>query len=193
MAVSKRMRYEVLRRDDYRCRYCGATAGEGARLVLDHVVPVAIGGTDEPGNLVACCQECNAGKGSTVPDQQLVDDVTAAALRYASAVRQAAEDMRSLVDEERDYADTFMDEWQTFRYGFNLTKVPPLPEDWRASVARWHRAGLPVEALVDAVHKAIAKVGPTNAWIYMCGICWSRVREIQERALRILADEDEGG
>ena len=57
MAVSKRVRYEVLRRDNYACRYCGATAGSGAQLVVDHVMPVSLGGTDDPTNLVACCRD----------------------------------------------------------------------------------------------------------------------------------------
>ncbi len=61
MAVSKRTRFEVLRRDNFTCRYCRST--EGA-LTIDHVIPVALGGTDDPDNLVAACHDCNAGKGS---------------------------------------------------------------------------------------------------------------------------------
>lgn len=67
MAVSKRLRYEVLRRDQYRCRYCGATAAT-ATLTIDHVTPVALGGKDEMANLVTACEPCNAGKTSTAPD-----------------------------------------------------------------------------------------------------------------------------
>lgn len=48
MALTKRTRFEVLRRDGHRCRYCGDTAEAGATLTVDHVVPVALGGTDEP-------------------------------------------------------------------------------------------------------------------------------------------------
>lgn len=44
MAVSKRLRFEVLKRDNYTCRYCRASDGE---LTIDHVTPVALGGTDE--------------------------------------------------------------------------------------------------------------------------------------------------
>ena len=39
MAVSKRTRYEVLRRDNHACRYCGASAPD-AKLTVDHVLPV---------------------------------------------------------------------------------------------------------------------------------------------------------
>jgi hypothetical protein len=64
MAVSKRLRFEIFRRDSHTCRYCGATA-PGTPLRVDHIVPVALGGTDHPSNLVTACEPCNSGKTST--------------------------------------------------------------------------------------------------------------------------------
>lgn len=58
-----RVRFQILRRDGFRCRYCGASPSDGIRLVVDHIVPVADGGTDDWDNLAAACHECNAGKG----------------------------------------------------------------------------------------------------------------------------------
>ena len=43
VALSPRIRFEVIKRDGFRCRYCGATALT-SRLVVDHVIPVAKGG-----------------------------------------------------------------------------------------------------------------------------------------------------
>ena len=86
MAVSKRTRFEVLRRDNHTCRYCGATA-PGAQITVDHVTPVALGGTDDSANLVAACRDCNAGKTSTQPDATLVADVTQADLRWSAAIK----------------------------------------------------------------------------------------------------------
>lgn len=59
MALSKRVRFEILKRDDHACHYCGATAPDVV-LHVDHVVPVALGGSDNPDNLVTACQGCNA-------------------------------------------------------------------------------------------------------------------------------------
>lgn len=59
--ISKALRFEILARDGFRCRYCGATAAMGA-LQLDHVLPRALGGRDDAANLVTACQPCNAGK-----------------------------------------------------------------------------------------------------------------------------------
>jgi 5-methylcytosine-specific restriction endonuclease McrA len=55
MAVSKRLRYEILRRDNYACRYCGATAPD-VKLNVDHVIPQSLGGSDKPDNLVTSCR-----------------------------------------------------------------------------------------------------------------------------------------
>jgi 5-methylcytosine-specific restriction endonuclease McrA len=67
MAVSKRLRYEILRRDNHTCKYCGATAPT-VPLRVDHVTPVALGGTDTPDNLVTSCEPCNSGKSSSTVD-----------------------------------------------------------------------------------------------------------------------------
>ena len=89
MSVSKRTRYEVLRRDNNTCRYCGGTAPD-VTLTIDHVTPVSLGGSDDPSNLVAACKDCNAGKSSSNPDAALVASVSDDALRWAAALKAAA-------------------------------------------------------------------------------------------------------
>lgn len=58
-----RQRFEILKRDGYRCRYCGRS-GRLVQLEVDHVVAVAEGGTDDDDNLVTACGDCNQGKSS---------------------------------------------------------------------------------------------------------------------------------
>lgn len=50
-AISKSVRFEVFKRDNFRCQYCGATAPD-VLLELDHVMPVAGGGDSEILNLL---------------------------------------------------------------------------------------------------------------------------------------------
>lgn len=59
-AASRRER--VLRRDQYRCVYCGEVFPP-AELTVDHVQPRMRGGDSSEGNLVACCRSCNTLKG----------------------------------------------------------------------------------------------------------------------------------
>lgn len=58
------LRFSILTRDGFRCRYCGHSAQEeGIKLEVDHIVPKSMGGVDEPANLITCCSKCNKGKG----------------------------------------------------------------------------------------------------------------------------------
>lgn len=61
-AIPKRLRFLVLRRDGYRCQLCGAVAGDGVQLEVDHKVPVAKGGKTNADNLWTLCHPCNNGK-----------------------------------------------------------------------------------------------------------------------------------
>lgn len=57
----KELRTVVFKRDNFKCRYCGAA---DRPLECDHVVPVARGGPTVLENLVAACQPCNRSKGA---------------------------------------------------------------------------------------------------------------------------------
>jgi 5-methylcytosine-specific restriction endonuclease McrA len=59
LSTAKKKR--VLREAGYTCHYCGEFGG---KLTVDHLVPIAKGGSNELSNLVAACEECNKDKGS---------------------------------------------------------------------------------------------------------------------------------
>ena len=60
--IKPSLRFEILKRDDYRCQMCGVTAKDGATLEIDHITPVSKGGTNDADNLQVLCRDCNAGK-----------------------------------------------------------------------------------------------------------------------------------
>ena len=60
------LRHAILKRDGFRCCHCGRTAKDGAKLHIDHIKPVALGGTNDPSNLQTLCRDCNLGK-SDIP------------------------------------------------------------------------------------------------------------------------------
>jgi 5-methylcytosine-specific restriction endonuclease McrA len=57
------LRLGVFRRDGYQCRHCGCVA-RADELEVDHIVPVSLGGADEPENLQTLCRPCNRRKGN---------------------------------------------------------------------------------------------------------------------------------
>jgi HNH endonuclease/Homing endonuclease associated repeat len=61
------LRFRVLRRDGFRCQYCGGTPQDGYLLHVDHKIPVSKGGETTEENLVTACSLCNNGKSDTTP------------------------------------------------------------------------------------------------------------------------------
>ena len=188
MAVSKRTRFEVLRRDNHTCRYCRSTENQ---LTVDHVTPVALGGTDDPANLVAACKDCNAGKSSTTPDASLVAEVTQSELRWADAMKAAAAARVAEKQPLEDYVAAFDAKWSTWWYGRDKDPLPR-PADWRVTAQQFFAAHLPIEELCEAIDIAGANERVTfdGTWRYMCGVAWTKVRQIQETARQILDAEE---
>lgn len=79
--ISPTQRKAVLERDGYKCRICGISRqylddkvpglGEYLRLEIDHIVPIAQGGTSDESNLQCLCWRCNAKKGSSRTNAQV--------------------------------------------------------------------------------------------------------------------------
>ena len=63
--LSLRKRFFVLKRDSFTCCMCGAN-GQGVKLEVDHIIPVAESGSDALDNLQTLCFECNRGKRDTI-------------------------------------------------------------------------------------------------------------------------------
>lgn len=187
MAVSKRLRYEILRRDNYACRYCGASAPD-VPLRVDHVTPVALGGTDTPDNLVTACEPCNSGKSSATVDAAVVANVSDDALRWAEAMKQAADNLRKQETPKLEYRNAFLTEWNRWHLGKDETKKVPLPGDWKQSIERFRLAGIPTWMWADIVDVAMAndRVRPDDTFRYVCGIAWNKVTELQAEARRIV-------
>lgn len=96
-SISKRTRFEVFKRDDFQCRYCGARAPEMI-LHVDHVVPVCDGGSDEEDNLVTACEGCNLGKGPI-----------GLANKHAPISKDAASDLTEKTDQMAAYREAMAD------------------------------------------------------------------------------------
>ena len=57
--VRRHLAPTVFERDGYRCRHCGSAK----ELQVDHIIPLAYGGTNESTNLQTLCKTCNNAKG----------------------------------------------------------------------------------------------------------------------------------
>ncbi len=101
-AVSKKLRFEVFKRDSFTCQYCGRKAPDIV-LHIEHITPVSKGGKNTLMNLVTSCVECNLGKGA----QTLSDDSC-----VAKAQKQAEflQDRREQIEMIRDWHLSLVDQ-----------------------------------------------------------------------------------
>ena len=181
MAVTKRTRFEVLRRDEFRCMYCGLRAPEtGEGLTVDHVVPVALGGSDAPSNLVAACRDCNAGKSSIQPDSPLVESISGTAAAYALGMRQRMAEIEDQLDRRQEIVSAFDERWN--RWTDSMGRTMPRPGDYAESVMRWWGMGVPWKLIDHAIEVAMTNtsVDKASTFRYMAGVIY---RTIDEREL----------
>ena len=65
-AMSKKLRFEILKRDWFKCRYCWKTPIDWVKLQVDHIIPVYEWWENEIENLCTACFDCNIWKGKTM-------------------------------------------------------------------------------------------------------------------------------
>lgn len=188
--MNSRLRYEVLKRDGFTCRYCGGGAPD-VKLTVDHVVPVALGGQDEPTNLVAACFDCNAGKASVSPDDATVANVQEDAIRWAEAIKAAAAEQAQDAEMERFVVEEFEYSWSCWTV---RGEPAPRPADWEVTVRGFYRSGLESELLVDLMNQAMKRehIVTDQKFRYWCGMCWRTLEQRHKRAAEIVAADREG-
>lgn len=187
MTISTRMRFEILRRDGFRCRYCGKKAAE-VELDVDHVVPRALGGSDAPDNLATACRACNTGKASVSLDSETVDEINEVNLARRDAIAAAIarivlEETDVDADEEHDHAVQWARAWQSYTFGDGEPLHLPDYHNLRASIRVWLDRGMSVDALIVLIDVAMKAnhVPIEERFRYYCGVVWRTI----DRALEL--------
>lgn len=187
MAVTKRTRFEVLKRDNFTCRYCRSVENP---LRVDHVTPVALGGTDDPSNLVAACQDCNAGKSSMSPDAQTVADVKAVDMQWAGAIKRVAAARGRQRKKQNAYVHQFAVAWANWHMDYSGDQIPR-PDGWQGSIRKFYELGVPIEEVLHCVEIACGnnKIVAADTFRYFCGCVWRVVTDMQTAAKELLDAE----
>lgn len=114
ITITKRIRFEVFKRDKFQCQYCGKSAPDVV-LNVDHIDPVANGGSNELVNLITSCFDCNQGKKARL----LSDDTLVQKQR-----RQL-----ELLQDRREQLELML-EWKKSLAGFENEKVKMVSDYW---------------------------------------------------------------
>ncbi|WP_019652243.1 HNH endonuclease [Variovorax atrisoli] len=171
--VSKKLRFEVFKRDAFTCQYCGAHP-PNVLLHVDHINPVANGGKNDIDNLVTSCEPCNLGKGArllTVVPETLAAKAAAVAEREAQLLgyQEILEAKRARIEDEL---------WRVAEVVDPGSSKLGMSRDWTASIRRFNER-LGVHAVLDAAEIARGRYpwGGKRTFLYFCGICWNLVRQ----------------
>jgi len=171
--ITKKIRFEVFKRDGFQCVYCGKTPPE-VILEVDHIEPVSKGGTDDLNNLVTACFDCNRGKGKIrlerIPSK-LSENLEVLKIEHEQIkefnkyVRLLEKQrLRSIRKVENVLANTYEG------YAFSTIFI-------NVSMKRFCET-LNLLELVDAMTIACFKCddNPQDTIKYFCGICWTKIR-----------------
>jgi hypothetical protein len=180
-SISKRVRFEVFKRDGFACQYCGQTP-PAVVLELDHIIAVADGGPDDFQNLITACFDCNRGKAAVpLSRRELAEDIETRRQLIQERVEQA-EAYEQLLRERREQEDAAIDQviavYEQFVEGYTLL------DKTRPSIRRFLRM-LPPSEVIDAMeiaatrwaHKEINDTGRSPVFRYFCGVCWRKIKE----------------
>lgn len=167
--VSTRTRFEVFKRDNFTCQYCGATP-PSVVLHVDHITAASNGGKNTKDNLITSCSTCNLGKSnvplSSVP-QSLADKAREAKEREAQ-IKAFREAIQAQEDREED------DAWEVVRalYGDGCDSINRMHFQ---SIKNFLKQ-LPLNVVVSAANSSWVKSGKLVRFKYFCGICWNRIK-----------------
>jgi len=172
-ALSKKTRFEVFKRDAFTCQYCGSHP-PSVILHVDHIHPVAEGGTNDQDNLITACQSCNLGKGA-----RLLSDVP-------NAIRDMAKDLADREEQLRGYNKLLKDRairienesWEIAEALEGVIWIDDYITENLESI-KIFLARLPFEEVLSAAKFAESKFpfDRPRGFKYFCGTCWTKIRE----------------
>jgi hypothetical protein len=169
--LGNKMRFEVFKRDLFRCQYCGETPPKVV-LEVDHIHPVSMGGKNEIDNLLTACFQCNRGKSkfeiTTLPESTS----TKAALLKEKEEQYREYHKIQLEIEQRVQMEIEMIA-ETYHFFFPDCQ---LGEDFKNYTVRNFLIKLGYPEVHDAMTIACNKRGPGDRLKYFCGICWNRIK-----------------
>ena len=172
--ISKKTRFEVFKRDLFQCQYCGKRP-PNALLEVDHIMPVAEGGTNRITNLATSCFECNRGK-SNRPLKTVPEGLECTQFYEAEKLQQLSLLNEYLRDAENELDDRVNEAWHRIASGMGYEEGP---KDVYVSVRIWMRKGiLGFDDFAHAADVTVSRCGKyRDDWKYFCGVCHEIIRQ----------------
>lgn len=177
-SLGLKLRFEIFKRDGFCCRYCGSTP-PSVVLEVDHIVPVAGGGTNDPENLATSCFDCNRGKRDH-PLQEAIPQPVFNPTIETERLKQAKAYSAHLVAVQKSRDEIFRtisDHWLRLK-GEDCDEFVLGGE--AANAIRKFQKQLSAQEIMEAIEIAHSKMGRRSEYQmlrYFCGVCWRKIRE----------------
>jgi len=176
MAITKKVRFEVFKRDSFRCGYCGKTPPE-VTLEIDHIKPKSRKGKDDINNLLTACFDCNRGK-KNIPLKTIPTALKDNLEILKEKETQVEEYNKSIAKIERRIQRQMVKVDNVFNSYFpNLL----LSDSFKSGTLKRFIGLLQINEILDAMHIACGKMhqkswnADDKAIRYFCGICWNKI------------------
>lgn len=148
--ISKKVRFEVFKRDSFTCQYCGQAAPDVV-LHLDHINPVAGGGDSDILNLITSCADCNLGKGArTLSDDSAIQKQRA----QLAELNDRREQLEMMLAWREGLSELNEQKVDAFNAQFESVTGCRLNEHGRATVKKWLKRNS-IADLLDALDGAL--------------------------------------
>jgi hypothetical protein len=176
--VSKKIRFEVFKRDGFTCQYCGRTP-PAVVLELDHIIPKGEGGPESIDNYITACFDCNRGKGKGKLD--VIPPQGNEKLKLLKEKRAQLKAFNRLIEKQEAELDYDIAE---VIHVFHINFPESLPTERFSSVTIKRFVNLlPLIKVKDAMSLACSTKSddPEAALRYFCGICWNWIKKPETR------------
>lgn len=175
MSISKKIRFEVFKRDGFKCAYCGRVPPE-VILEIDHIDPKSKGGEDNRNNLITACFDCNRGKSdiplSNIPsslaeNMEIIKEREEQIKAYRKLLKQVDKRINKDIN---DIEKIYIAEFPNYE----------LRDRFKQTTIRRFLEILPKEKVEKAMYLAVSKSFYNNAsercLKYFCAVCWNWAR-----------------
>lgn len=172
--ISKRIRFEIFKRDLFTCQYCGNTP-PSVILECDHINPVSKGGTNDEHNLITSCFNCNRGKSNveliiapkTISEKyKILQEKDLQFVEYQKLVRKFNNRINKLIEKiVKIYSNSFP--------GYTTT------EHFKQGSIKKFILNLEFNEVEEAMYTSCGKFNADDSLKYFCGICWNKIKGVK--------------
>lgn len=172
--ISKKIRFEVFKRDNFTCQYCGKTP-PNVMLEIDHIKPISKGGSNNINNLVTSCFDCNRGKSNhslKVMPNTLAENHEIL-VEKEEQLKEYHKLIRKIEKRHSQDAQKISEVYSSYFEDYTLK------DRFLNGTVKLFLRQLEYYQVEEAMHLACAKMKHKDKSInYFCGICWNKIKGI---------------